>query len=85
VKATDLKIGDRIKIISVPGEGVPNYRIDEETVWAYKQIIARNRPVRISQIRAGLPSFSVRLKNDGVTEHHSFLVCEGDNNWEFVG
>ncbi len=47
MKATQLKTGDRIRIVGAPGDGVPGYVILPETVRVYKTLLARNRSVRI--------------------------------------
>lgn len=52
MKASKLKVGDKIELIAVPGEGIPDYYIHPSTVRVYKKIIARNRPVRIGWINA---------------------------------
>ena len=85
MKATKLKIGDRIRIIGIPGEGVPGYCMHRDTRQAYKKLIARRRSVVISEIQWGLPwySFRFRMKN-GKWEYHSMVVAEDDNNWVLV-
>jgi hypothetical protein len=82
----DLKVGDRIRIIELPGRGVPGYYLHPETERAYKKLIARNRSVRIADIdEYGLPwyHFGLRRKN-GRWVWHSMNVCDGDDNWVLV-
>src|SRR5205823_4306232 len=43
----DLRIGDKIRIVGVPGEGIPDYTIHRDTIRVYKKLIDRKRPVRI--------------------------------------
>lgn len=83
MKASDLKVGDRIRIISVPGEGVPNYTIFNETIRVYKRIIARKRAVRINEIdEDGQPWYCVKFKRkNGKWEWHHLIVSESDTNW----
>ncbi len=58
-----LRIGDRIRIVGIPGEGVPGYYMHSDTRRAYKKFIARGRSVRISFIREdGYPWFDFRLR-----------------------
>jgi hypothetical protein len=86
MKAGELKIGDRIKIIGVPGDGVPGYVILQETVRVYKKLVVRNRPVRIREIdEFGAPWYICRFKKrDGTWEEHWLAVFATDNNWILV-
>ena len=83
MKANQLKIGDRIKIIDVPGRGVPNYSIHRDTVRVYKTIIARRRAVVIDKIdKFGAPWYTIKLKRkNGKWERHFLAVYDDDNNW----
>ncbi len=79
----ELKAGDKIRIIAVPGEGIPGYYIHKDTVRVYKAIITRKRAVRISKIdEDGTPWYVVkfRLKN-GSWERNFLAVVESDKNW----
>ena len=80
-----LKVGDRIRIIGIPGEGMEDYVIQPETIRAYKFLIKRGRSVRISEIdEYGLPWFHFIIKKKGKLEHHSMNIMEGDMNWVMV-
>ena len=82
MKASELKVGDKIKILSVPGEGIPNYYIDKDTVRVYKKIIARKRPVRIYEIQDGQPWYAVKFRRkNGKWEYHFLSVMDEDANW----
>jgi hypothetical protein len=78
-----LKVGDRIRILSVPGEGVPDYVIQKDTVRAYKKLIARGRSVRIKWIdENGQPWYEFRFKRkNGRWEYHAMAIMSGDDNW----
>ena len=78
-------MGDRIRIIAVPGEGVPGYYIHPDTRRAYKKLIARRRSVRIARIAYGCPWFDFRFRmKDGRTEWHTMAISEMDDNWVAV-
>ena len=63
MKASDLKVGDKIRMISVSGEGIPNYWIHKNTVRVFKKVTARKRAVRIDRIgEDGTPWYTVRFK-----------------------
>jgi hypothetical protein len=83
MKMKRLKVGDRIRIIGVPGEGIPNYVIHRETVRVYKKLIARKRSVRIREIdEYGVPWFTCKFKKrNGAWEWHSMAVMDSDKNW----
>lgn len=82
MKREDLKIGDRVRIIAVPGEGIPNYCIHRDTVRAFKKLIDRGRSVRISQIEHGSPWYNFRFrKKNGTWEYHSMAILAGEQNW----
>ncbi len=85
MKISDLKVGDKVRIKSVPGEGVEGYTIHKETVRAYKKLIARNRPVTISEIdEHGQPWYNFRLKKKDKWHFHSMVIMGDDNNWAKV-
>ena len=86
MKPSDLRVGDKIRITSVPGVGIPGYYIHKDTVKAFKRIIARKRPVRIKYIdRYGAPWYEVRFRlKDGKWEWHSLGVFDGETNWVLV-
>ena len=81
----ELKIGDRIRILSVPhGTDAEYYWISKDTVRVFKKIIARKRSVRISEIdEDGTPWYTCKFKRkNGTWEWHYMAVLEGDgDNW----
>ena len=81
--ANQLQVDDRIRIVAVPGVGVPNYRIAPETIRAYKKLIKRKRSVRIAWIDDyGSPWFQFRFKRkNGTWEYHCMCVMIDDGNW----
>jgi hypothetical protein len=82
MKASKLKVGDRIRITGIPGEGVAGYHILPETVRVYKKLIARKRAVRICTIdEYGSPWFACRFRKAGKWEQHFLAVYDTDNNW----
>lgn len=80
----DLKIGDKIRIISQPvWVGQPGTTIPPEDVRFFNKLIKRKSPVRISEIsQDGLPGFYCRFKKkNGRWEHHFNWIGFDDNNW----
>lgn len=70
-----LRIGDRIRFVSMP-TGFSTDDCHEETLEAYRTLITRGRPVRVSELDEwNMPwiRFRVRLL-DGRWEHHSLLI-----------
>jgi hypothetical protein len=86
MKPGDLMIGDRIRIIGIPGKGVPGYWLHPDTRRVFKKLIARGRSVRIAEIdEYGTPWYTVkfRLKN-GRWGWNFLAVCDHDHNWVMV-
>jgi hypothetical protein len=85
MKASELKVGDRIRLLTVPGEGQPGYLILRETRRVYRKILDRKRPVRICRVDEDGPWFhcGFRMRN-GRIEHHWLLIMESDRNWKMV-
>jgi hypothetical protein len=70
-----LKPGDRIRFVSMP-TGFSRDNCHEETLDAYRTLIARRRPVRVSHLDEwNMPwiRFRIRLP-DGHWEHHELMV-----------
>jgi hypothetical protein len=86
MKKVELNVGDRVRIVSIPGAGVAGYYLHPGTKRAYKILIARRRPVRIWRIdHKGLPWFRFRVKlKNGTWEHHFICIAPEDNNWVMV-
>lgn len=87
MKNTDLKIGDRIRIIAVPGEGVPNYYIHKDTVKVFKKLIERKRSVRVFEIdEYGQPWYKCQFRRkNGKWEYHWISVGFGEeSSWVLV-
>lgn len=81
-----LKTGDRIRIVGIPGEGIPGYYLHADTRRVYKKLVARKRPVRICEVdEYGVPWFQCRFKRKNNTwEHHRLAVYEGETNWNKI-
>jgi hypothetical protein len=83
IDSNDLRVGDRIRIIGIPGEGVPGYFLHADTKRAFMKLIARGRSVRICRIdEFGHPwyDFRFRMKN-GRWERHSLNITSDEHNW----
>src|SRR5262249_11493146 len=48
MKPSDVRVGDRIRIIGIPGDGVPGYYLHRDTKRVFKKLIGRGRSVRIA-------------------------------------
>jgi hypothetical protein len=83
---SDLKVGDRIRIIKMPGEGVPGYYLHPDTGRVFKKLIARGWAVRIARVdEYGSPWYTCRFRlRKGQWESHHLAVCDLDNNWVMV-
>jgi hypothetical protein len=86
MKVNQLRVGDRIRIVSVPGHGATQYFLHADTKRAYRKLISRGRSVRVNKIdQGGLPWFNFRIKrNNGTWEHHSMCITPDDDNWVIV-
>ena len=69
-----LKVGDRVRIVQMPTDfSQPGYFVHRHTLRAYRKLIARNRPLRVSKIddwKMPWVRFQFRRK-DGRIEYHS--------------
>ena len=83
MRASELRVGDRIRIVGIPGKGDPNYFILPETKRVYKMLMARKRSVRIFEIdEYGSPWYMCKFKKaDGTWDWHYLGVFDGDDNW----
>jgi hypothetical protein len=83
MKASDLRVGDRIRIIGIPGAGDPNYYLHPDTKRAYTKLIARGRSVRIFKIdEYGAPWFAFRFKRkNGKWEYHWLNIYDWEDIW----
>jgi hypothetical protein len=80
----DLVVGDRIRIVRLPpGIDAPGYVFHPDTRRLYRRLIARKRPVRVCEIKDGLPWIHCRFKRkNGTWEHHWLAV--NDDSWVCV-
>lgn len=85
MKASELRIGDRIRIVRLPGAGVKGYYLHRDTKRVFTKLIERGTSVRIARIEHGNPWYDCRVrKNNGQWESHSLAVCDLDDNWVLV-
>lgn len=82
MKASKLKIGDKIKINRVAQ--LPF--IDNDTIKIFEKLAARKRPVRISKIdKDGIPYYRCQFKKEnGKFERCFMAVFDEDKNWKIV-
>lgn len=80
-----LKIGDRVKFVSLPDEWkAPKYFVHAESVAFMEAMIARTGSSRVNMIgEDGCPWIDARVKNKGVMEHHSWDIRE-ESGWRLV-
>lgn len=78
-----LKVGDRIRIIDVPGKGIPGYYLHSDTRRVFKKLIVRNRSLRIYQIdEYGCAWYACRfMRKNGRWEHHFLAIYDEEDNW----
>src|SRR6516164_5054356 len=83
MKASDLRVDDRIRIIGIPGAGDLNYYLHRDTKRAYKELIARGRSLGIVKIdEYGDPWFAFRFRmKNGKWEYHWLSILASDDNW----
>jgi hypothetical protein len=69
----DLKVGDKVRLVEIPKFYRVGYNIHRDTMWVYRQILARKRPMRIWLIDEwGLPWVQCRFRRkDGRWRHDS--------------
>lgn len=74
-----LKIGDRIRLTEMPPEFLrEGSYLHPDTKRVYKKLIARNRPLRICQVRDGGPWIHCRFRRkNGRWEYHWLLFNHG--------
>jgi|GEM_PF-5991297 hypothetical protein len=82
MKAADLKVGDKIKII---GPCQLPY-VAKDTAEVFEKLSRRKKPLVITEIdKEGVPWYEIRLKSkDGKMETHFLAVFDEDKNWEHI-
>ena len=80
MKASELKVGDQIRIIDVPEDA------DKRTKKVWEALYKRGRSVRISEIDdTKIPWYWCRFKEkNGKWYHHHLSVTDEDANWILV-
>lgn len=84
LKVSSLKIGDKVRIVSLPvGYGNSDYYIHRDTVTVFNKIIARKRAVRIDSIceKSSEPCYLVKFKEKDGWHWHHLSISEADKNW----
>jgi hypothetical protein len=82
----ELKIGDRIRFLSLPDEwNDPKCCVFEESVAFMRTLISRRRACRVAEIHAdGYPWINARVRSiDEVLEYHSWGIYEA-SGWRLV-
>jgi hypothetical protein len=75
-----LKLGDRIHLVRFPPIwDDPNHRVPRSTRAVYRKLMARRRPLVISEIdERGLPWIEAQLRGrHGGIAYHFFVVDDG--------
>lgn len=79
--ASDLQVGDRIRLLDFSRKNGAGYFIHRDTIRVYRKLLARNRPVVISEVDEFGPWFECRFrKKSGGMEYH-FLVVTDEDKW----
>jgi hypothetical protein len=86
MRANKLRVGDRIRIVRLPGVGIAGYHLHPETKRAYRKLVSRGRSLRVCKIdQDGLAWYNFRIKrNNGSWQYHSMCVTPEDDNWVTV-
>src|SRR5262245_21442256 len=74
-----LKVGDKVRLFEAPREFLrEGYGIHEETLWVYKKLVERRRPLRVYEIDAwGLPWVKCNFFRQGKWEYHYLAFNHG--------
>jgi hypothetical protein len=75
-----LRVGDKIRLVEIPPEFLQEgYYIHRSTMQVYKKLVARRRPLRISEIdEYGIPWIRYRCRRkDGQWEYPSLAFDHG--------
>jgi hypothetical protein len=80
-----IRVGDQIRIVRMPEAfSRPGYRVHADTKWVFKKLIARGRPLRVSEIdEQGLPWVNCRFRMSNGTWRYDSLAIDNDA-WEKV-
>lgn len=75
----ELQVGDKVLLVTLPSEfHQPDYYIHKDTLRIYKRILARNKPLRICEIKDGLPWVQIRLTTKAGKKEWHFLAFNHD-------
>ena len=80
-----LKIGDRVRLISLPEEwGEPGYGIHRDSIAFMKRMLKRATPVRVTMIdEHGTPWIEAVTIERGRRHYHSWAITE-QTGWRKV-
>jgi hypothetical protein len=80
----DLRVGDRVRIVRLPGQTIPGYYLHEETRQLYEHLIAEGTVLTVYEIDGdGLPWIEYPFKDEeGETGYHFLAINE--DSWELV-
>ena len=81
MKVSELKVGDRVTIVDVPGKGIIGYELDPETEEVYEILVSRKRSVRISEVNESGTWYECRIRKNNGWERHFLNIVDSDNNW----
>jgi len=81
----DLKVGDRVRLVHLPGEYVQPHTLHRETRRLYKRLLARRRSVRVCKVdELGLPWIKCQFRRkNGRWEYH-YLLISTESGWTRV-
>lgn len=75
----ELKVGDKVLLVTLPPEFFqPGYYIHKDTLRVYKRVLARNKPLRVYEIKDGLPWVQVRFTNKAGKKEWHYLAFNHD-------
>jgi len=80
-----LKVGDKIRFISIPAEWAsPTWKVPKESRRFMQHMLTRRFPSRVYEIdEHGFPWIAARLQIKGKIEHHTWAIKES-TGWRKV-
>ena len=79
-----LKVGDRVRLVEIPTHYRVGYNIHKDTMWVYRQLLARGRSMRICKIDDwGLPYIHCRFRRKNGRLRYDWLGLD-PTGWALV-
>jgi hypothetical protein len=80
-----LRVGDCIRILAVPGQGVPGFWMHDDTRRLFERLVADRAVLQIYEIDdSGLPWVKCPCPTDSEEGGTDYLAIDGFDVWEIV-